>query len=163
LARSSRIQTDRLDGETLVRTLLASKRGEPRVCALVQVPGPEDEDRRRITRERKVLIAERVEHVNRIKGLLFAQGIRDFEPLRRNRRVRLDGLRTGDGRDLPSHLKVQLLRELDRLELVLAQIKMVEAERDAALAEEPQDRETPAAAKMLLGIRGIGPEFAALL
>jgi transposase len=130
---------------------------------LVQVPGPEDEDRRRITRERKVLIAERVEHVNRIKGLLFAQGIRDFEPLRRNRRVRLDGLRTGDGRDLPSHLKVQLLRELDRLELVLAQIKMVEAERDAALAEEPQDRETPAAAKMLLGIRGIGPEFAALL
>lgn len=31
------------------------------------------------------------------------------------------------------------------------------------LAEEPQDRETPAAAKMLLDIKGIGPEFAALL
>ena len=31
-------------------------------------------DRRRICRERKILTAERVEHVNRIKGLLFAQG-----------------------------------------------------------------------------------------
>lgn len=161
--RRRRAKTDRLDGETLVRVLLAFKRGEPRVCAMVQVPSPEDEDSRRITRERKVLVAERVEHVNRIKGLLFAQGIRGFEPLRRDRRTRLDGLRTGDGRDLPPHLKTQILRELDRLELLLAQIKAVEAERDAALAEEPQDRKTPAAAKMLLDIRGIGPEFAALL
>jgi transposase len=161
--RRRRAKTDRLDGETLVRTLLAFKRGEPRVCAMVQAPSPEDEDRRRITRERKVLIAERVEHVNRLKGLLFAQGIRGYEPLHRDRRARLEDLRTGDGRDLPSHLKAQVLRELDRLELLLEQIKAVEAERDAALAEEPQDRETPAAAKMLLGIRGIGPEFAALL
>ena len=161
--RRRRAKTDRLDGETLVRTLLAFKRGEPRVCAMVQAPSPEDEDRRRITRERKVLIAERVEHVNRIKGLLFAQGIRGYEPLRRDRRARLEDLRTGDGRDLPLHLKAQILREIDRLELLLDQIKAVEAERDAALADQPQDRETPAAAKMLLDIRGIGPEFAALL
>lgn len=161
--RRRRAKTDRLDGETLVRTLLAFKRGEPRVCAMVQAPSPEDEDRRRITRERKVLIAERVEHVNRIKGLLFAQGIRGYEPLRRDRRARLEDLRTGDSRDLPLHLKAQILREIDRLELLLDQIKAVEAERDAALADQPQDRETPAAAKMLLDIRGIGPEFAALL
>ena len=161
--RRRRAKTDRLDGETLVRTLLAFKRGEPRVCAMVQAPSPEDEDRRRITRERKVLIAERVEHVNRIKGLLFAQGIRGYEPLRRNRRARLEDLRTGDGRDLPLHLKAQILREIDRLELLLDQIKAVEAERDTALADQPQDRETPAAAKMLLDIRGIGPEVAALL
>ena len=155
--RRRRAKTDRLDGETLVRTLLAFKRGEPRVCAMVRAPSPEDEDRRRITRERKVLIAERVEHVNRIKGLLFAQGIRGYEPLRRDRRARLEDLRTGDGRDLPPHLKAQILRELDRLELLLEQIKAVEAERDAALAEEPQDGETPAAAKMLLDIRGMRP------
>ena len=161
--RRRRAKTDRLDGETLVRALLAFKRGEPRVCAMVKAPSPEDEDRRRITRERKVLICERVEHVNRIKGLFFAQGIRGYEPLRRDRRARLEELRTGDGRDLPPHLKAQILRELDRLELTLAQIKAVEAERDAALAEEPQHREMPATAKMLLGIKGIGPEFAALL
>ncbi|MBC7285648.1 IS110 family transposase [Hoeflea sp.] len=154
--RRRRAKTDRLDGETLVRTLLAFKRGEPRVCAMVQAPSPEDEDCRRITRERKVLIAERVEHVNRIKGLLFAQGIRGYEPLRRDRRA-------GDGRDLPPHLKAQILRELDRLELLLGQIKAVEAERDAMLAGEAQDRDTPEAAKTLLNIRGIGPEVAALL
>lgn len=161
--RRRRAKTDRLDGETLVRTLLAFKRGEPRVCAMVQAPSPEDEDCRRITRERKVLIAERVEHVNRIKGLLFAQGIRGYEPLRRDRRARLEDLRTGDGRDLPPHLKAQILRELDRLELLLGQIKAVEAERDAMLAGEAQDRDTPEAARMLLNIRGIGPEVAALL
>lgn len=75
--RRRRAKTDRIDGETLVRTLLAHKRGEPRVCAMVQAPTPEDEDRRRLCRERKVLTAERISHVNRIKGLLFAQGIRD--------------------------------------------------------------------------------------
>jgi transposase len=70
-----------------------------------------EEDRRRIGRERKALVAERVRHVNRIKGLLFAQGVSGYEPLRRNRRERLDALRTGDGRMLPDHLKAQIGRE----------------------------------------------------
>ena len=35
----------------------------------------EEEDRRRVCRERKTLVGERVAHVNRIKGLLFAQGV----------------------------------------------------------------------------------------
>ena len=64
-----------------MRALLAYKRGEPRVCAMVRAPTPYEEDRRRICRERKTLTAERVEHVNRIKGPLFAQGISDYEPL----------------------------------------------------------------------------------
>src|ERR1700693_2940359 len=66
------------------------KRGEPRVCSMVRAPTPEDEDRRRICRERKVLIMERVQHVNRIKGLLFSQGASGYELLRRDRRARLD-------------------------------------------------------------------------
>jgi len=37
-------------------------------------------------RERKVLIAERVQHVNRIKGLLLCQGVSGYEALRRDRR-----------------------------------------------------------------------------
>lgn len=132
--RRRRAKTDKLDGEALVRALLAYKRGEPRVCAMVKAPGPEEEDRRRVTRERKVLINERVRHVNRIKGLLFAQGVTGYEPLRRHRRERLEELRTGDGRPLPPHLKTQIDRELDRLELLLEQVKAVEAERDALLA-----------------------------
>ncbi len=62
----------------------------------VRAPTPEDEDRRRLCRERKTLTNERVQHVNRIKGLLFCQGISGYEPLRRNRRQRLDELKTGE-------------------------------------------------------------------
>src|ERR1700723_2542427 len=123
--RRRRAKTDGIDGETLVRTLLAYKRGEPRVCAMVKAPTPEEEDRRRLCRERKVLIAERVKHVNRVKGLLFSQGLSGYEPLRRDRRQRLEALQTGDGRRLPQHLKAQVCRELDRLELLLEQIQAV--------------------------------------
>src|ERR1700729_1615020 len=73
--RRRRAKTDRIDGEALVRALLAHQRGEPRVCAMVRVPTPEEEDRRRVSRELKALTAERVRHVNRVKGLLFSQGI----------------------------------------------------------------------------------------
>ena len=159
--RRRRAKTDKIDGETLVRTLLAYKRGEPRVCAMVKAPTPEEEDRRRICRERKTLTAERVRHVNRIKGLLFAQGVGDYEPLRRNRRGRLEELATGDGRPLPEHLKAQISRELDRLEVILAQLKAVGSERDAML--EPAKEGPPTPASLLAQLKGIGPEFAAVL
>ena len=161
--RYRRAKTDKIDGEALVRTLLAYKRGEARVCAMVTVPSPEDEDRRRICRERKVLVAERVEHGNRIKGLLFAQGVGDYEPLRRDRRERLEELRTGDGRPLPPLLKAQIGRELDRLDLLSGQIKAVEEVRDALVATDTKMQSRPTPAAMLLDIRGIGPEFAAIL
>jgi transposase len=158
--RRRRAKTDKIDGEALVRALLAYKRGEPRVCAMLRVPTPEEEDRRRITRERKALTNERVRHVNRVKGLLFAQGVSGYEPLRRDRRKRLEALKTGDGRPLPAHLQAQVGRELDRLELLLEQIKTVEAARDAMLAAVPIVSPAPA---MLLNLKGIGPEFAAVL
>ena len=158
--RRRRAKTDGIDGEALVRALLAYKRGEPRVCSMVRLPTPEDEDRRRLCRERKVLTMERVQHVNRIKGLLFSQGVSGYEQVRCDRRERLDALQTGDGRPLPLHLKAQVRRELDRLELLLAQIKAVEAERDALLAAETK---APVAPAMLLSVKGIGPEFAAVL
>jgi transposase len=160
--RRRRAKTDRLDGEALLRALLAFKRGEPRVCAMAVPPNPEEEDRRRLSRERKTLVAERVLHVNRIKGLLFSQGIADYEPLGRDRRKRLDELRTGDGRPLPDNLKSAITRELGRLELLLDQIKTVEAKRDALLAELRTDT-PPLAGKMLLDFKGVGPEFAAVL
>jgi transposase len=159
--RRRRAKTDRIDGEALLRALLAHKRGEPRVCAMVKAPTPEEEDRRRLCRERKVLIAERISHVNRIKGLLFGQGVSGYQPLRRDRRRQLDELKTGDGRPLPNHLKVQISRELERLELLLGQIKAVEAERDALLDAQRIVATSPAA--MLLDFNGIGPEFAAVL
>jgi transposase len=164
--RRRRAKTDKIDGEALLRALLAFKRGEPRVCAMVVAPSPEEEDRRRLCRERQTLIAERIIHVNRIKGLLFAQGVSDYAPLRRNRRKRLEGLRTGDGRPLPVHLKTQISRELDRLELLLDQIHSVEAEQEALLAAESKaapEGEPRNAVAMLLSVKGIGEHSAAIL
>ena len=87
---------------------------------------------------------ERVQHVNRIKGLLFSQGASGYEPLRRDRRARLDALQTGDGRRLPQHLKAQVCRELDRLELLLEQIKAVEAESGTRCSHaEPKPKRRP--------------------
>src|SRR4051795_12076374 len=153
--RRRRAKTDKIDGEAQVRALLAYKRGEPRVCAMVKAPTPQEEDRRRISREREVLTAERVQHVNRIKGLLFAQGIGDYEALHRNRREQLEELITGDGRPLPECLKAQIRRELDRLELLIEQVKAVEAERDAVLAQAQANPGVPAPAALLLALRGM--------
>jgi len=161
--RRRRAKTDRIDGEALLRTLMAYKRGEPRVCAMVRAPTPEEEDRRRLSRERKVLTAERIAHVNRVKGLLFGQGVSSYEPLRRDRRARLEELRTGDGRPLGARVKAQIGREFDRIELLLEQIKAVEAARDALLAEPAAEPGTAPVPAMLLGLRGIGSEFAAVL
>jgi transposase len=164
--RRRRAKTDRLDGETLLRALLAYKRGEPRVCAMVVAPSPGEEDRRRLCRERRTLIEERVTHGNRIKGLLFAQGIFDFAPMRRDRRARLEALRTGDGRELPPHLKAQIGRELDRIELLLGQIKTVEAAQDALLAaaRKPASEDAaPDPVTMLLALKAVGANFAAVL
>jgi transposase len=161
--RRRRAKTDRLDGETLLRALLAYKRGEPRVCAMVVAPSPEEEDRRRLCRERRTLIAERIVHGNRIRGLLYAQGIFDYAPLRRDRRARLEALRTGDGRALPAHVKAQISRELDRLELLLEQIEAVEAEQEALLAEAAKVAGAKHPVTMLLALKGMGANFAAVL
>ena len=127
---------------------------------MVVPPSPEQEDRRRIARERSVLLKERVRHVNRIKGLLAGQGVLDYEPLRRDRREQLDTLRTGDGRPLPSQLKAELMREIEVIELLMRQIVEVEAERDAA---EPEPKVECAPIAQLARLKSIGPQIAAVL
>ena len=109
--RHRRAKTDTIDGEMLLRSLMAWARGERRVCSMVRPPSPEEEDRRRLTRERATLLKERIRHTNRIKGLLYGQGIIDYDPLRKDRLARLDALETGDGRPLPERLKAEIRRE----------------------------------------------------
>jgi transposase len=156
--RKRKAKSDGIDGETLLRTLAAWCRHEPRVCSMVVPPTPEEEDRRRVSRERARLVGERTALTNRIKGLLINQGIAGFMPLKRDRHARLAALCTGDGRPLPDRLKAEISRMLERLELVLRQISQVEAERDAMLAEARQsDPASPIALLMTLG--GIGPEI----
>src|SRR5262252_6474168 len=99
--RHRRAKTDAIDGETLLRTLMAWQRGEPRVCAMTVPPSRSEEDRRRVSRERATLLRERIRYTNRIRGLLFGQGITNYNPLHKNRRKGLEELQTGDGHPVP--------------------------------------------------------------
>src|SRR3989440_4790052 len=64
-----------------------------------------------------------------------------------------------DGRSLPNHVKAEIVREIDRLELVLRQISEVETERDEML--QPAQASSPVA--LLMRLKGIGAEFATVL
>jgi transposase len=155
--RARRAKTDRLDAAGLLRTLMALERGEAQVCRVVRVPTPEQEDTRRRSRERTRLVVERGQHTNRIKGLLMTQGIRDFEPTRRDWQEHLDGLRTADGQPLAPCLRAEVRRECQRLWQVIEMVAEVEAElRDATQAQ------TSTAAR-LTRLRGIGLPFATVL
>jgi transposase len=154
--RARRAKTDRIDLEKLMRAFLAHLRGEPRVCSIVHVPTGEDEDRKRRTRERERLLKERTAHINRIKGLLLGQGIREINPLDRSFIENLTRLRTGDGRLLPMRLKEEIAREHERLRLVARQIAALEAQSRTELrAAQPGSPE--ARIMQLVDLKGIGP------
>src|SRR5271166_5699146 len=109
----------------------------------------------------ETLLKERIQHTNRVRGLLSGQGVRDYNPLRRDRFERLAALRTGDGRELPPMLKAEIRRELDRIALVTTQLAAVERARDALIRTDAEEPNNPAA--LLLKLKGLGPEFASLL
>jgi transposase len=74
-------------------------------------------------------------------------------------------LRQPSGDPLPVHAKARLTRLLDRLELVLKQIKGLEKARDAVVAQGDvvSGGEADSMIRKLVGLKGIGPELATLL
>jgi transposase len=156
--RARRAKTDRIDLAALLRALMAWHRGEHQVCRMVQVPSPEQEDYRRRSRERERLVKERVQHIARIKGLLMTQGIRDFQPARKDWVDRLERLRTGDGHPLPPALKAEIERECRRLWQVVEMVRVVERERTAVRAAGGPDQ-----TEMLTRLVGVGEVSAGIL
>jgi transposase len=75
-------------------------------------PTVAQEDDRRLSRERERLRKERDQHVIRIKSPLALHGITGYEPIRRDRRARLEMLRTPAGRLLPPRAKAEIVCEL---------------------------------------------------
>ena len=165
--RAQRAKTDRIDAKTMIRALMAFNRGEHQVLSAVHVPTVRQDDERRLMRERQRLVQERTAHTNRIKGLLLTQGITGFDPRARGAVDRLDHLTTGDGRTLGPRLADEIRRELARLQLVIDQLAVVEAQRDRiALAQQANESmngsdETMIAA--LARIRGVGSNDASVL
>jgi transposase len=158
--RARRVKTDRIDVESLLHTLIAWCRGERHVCSMVVIPSVEEEDLRRSHRERDRLVRERTAHINRIKGLLFGQGIRGINVKKYYKTLAPAELVTGDGRPLPKRLGREITREIQRLAMVQEQLVEVERERDLALTPcEATERKR----HELLRLKGIGPTFSAVL
>src|SRR3954454_12512896 len=159
--RARRAKTDRLDAQGMLRVLAAWLGGDRQVCSMVRVPTPDEEDAKRTHREREHLVQDKLRIENRIQALLFTQGIR-ARPSLRSWALDMAELRTGDGRALPPLLRTELNRLRRRLVLILELIRELEAERAEALAAAADDamvRKITA----LQCIRGIGPNFAAVL
>jgi transposase len=117
--RARRAKSDGIDAELLLRT--------------VPIFAETDEDARRRVRERAELVADQVGIVNRIGAVLATLRVGEYNPIRRDRRQRLDELWTALGGSLPTHARAKIVRMLDRLKLLLIQITELEKSRDAVL------------------------------
>ena len=158
--RARRVKTDRIDVEKLLQTLIAWCRGERHVCSMVVIPSVEEEDLRRTHRERNRLVRERTAHINRIKGLLFGQGIRGINVKSHYKALVPAELVTADGRSLPPRLAREIAREIDRLAQLQEQIREVERERDMASNTCPA---TEQKRQLLLRLNGVGEATAPIL
>jgi transposase len=72
--RGRRAKTDRLDAEGMTRTLRTWLSGDREVARDVQIPSVEQEDAKRIERERKYLVEERISIVGASKGFSRCMG-----------------------------------------------------------------------------------------
>ena len=129
--RQRRAKTDHLDGAKLLAMLMRYHAGERRVWSVVHVPTPEEEDARRAHRELERLSGEHTAHANRIGSLLVLHGMR----------VKHIGGR-GWQRWWEEHsaklapcLRAEIEREMGRLALVKAQIKLIEKEQQKQVAD----------------------------
>jgi transposase len=159
--RTRRAKTDRLDGELLVRTLMAYLRGEPRVVRIVRVPSVEQEDARRASRERDRLVMEQTAHTNRIKALLRLLGMPAGSLRRRNWLAWFEQQRDWQGQPLPTHLMAEVRREHARLMLVRDQLAALEQAQAADAARVPASMGERR--DLLQRLKALGPAFSATL
>jgi transposase len=159
--RARRAKTDRIDGELLLRTLMAHSRGEPRVVRIVRVPSMEQEDARRVSRERDRLVTEQTAHTNRIKALLRLLGMAVGNPRRRDWLAWLERQRDWQGQPVPPHLLAEARREHARLMLVreqLAALEQAQATQACAVPAAMAERRD-----LLQRLKALGPAFTGTL
>lgn len=162
--RGKHVKTDRLDAEAMVWILKAHIAGDRSVCRAVKVPTREEEDAKRMMRERGQLIAERTSHIARIRALLALHGIRAVRGIwGGNWLAQLQEMRTGDGCSLPPHLRREIEREFGRLALINEQLKTIEKERAEAIAVPTTNFPARHKAAALERLKGIGKGSATML
>ncbi|HET8765583.1 MAG TPA: IS110 family transposase [Rhodanobacter sp.] len=155
-----RAKSDRLDLQLLMRCFLGWLRGEKKHCQMCAIPTLEEEDARRPGRERETLVVEVRRTVNRMKSRLAQFGVQGFKPTLRRAAAKLAALRTPEGEPLPANTRAELERLMQRLLLLRAQIKEIEAARLERLEQAPEQH---APVLQLARAEGLGVETADLL
>ena len=121
-----RAKTDRLDTEMLIRVFPGWLRGEPRHCKMVAIHTLEEEDAKRPSREREILVGERTRIINRMKAALVRLGTRGFKPGLLTAPQKLDALRTPEETPIPPNMLDEMRRDMARLAWVREQINAIE-------------------------------------
>lgn len=150
--RSRRAKTDSVDVKSLLRLLMRYWQGEQAVMSVVRVPTIEEEDNRRLHRERERLVKERGSHSARIKALLVSQGLR--LEIRSDFLSQLATAKSAGGYELGVDLQAELRREYERYRLVNDQIKALEAEQKCRVEE--QDGKATKQIAQLLQLKAVG-------
>jgi transposase len=154
--RKRRAKSDRLDAGKLVSMLFRWLFGDTRVWRVVRAPTAEEEDRRQLHRELLTTKRDRNRVTNRIKSLLFSQGIRLLDV--RELPARLGSLRIWNGEPVPQRLRERLWREWEKVVQLTTQIDALRKER-RKLLKCAQD-EGSACARRLFQLRGLGENAA---
>ncbi len=154
--RGKQAKTDRIDLEKMLRQLRRYCEGQRDALRVVRVPSVEEEDERRLNRERERLKKERGAHVSRVKSLLVLHGVRVLEV--RKLEASLDQVRCFDGSPLPPGAKGEIKRELQRLAIADEQFQELERKKREEL-KRPASKAAELAAQ-LMTLRGLGPTAA---
>ncbi len=133
--RKRRAKSDRIDLVALLDLLARHRAGSAKpVWSVVHVPSEEDEDRRHLGRELRLLKKDRTRVSHRIKGLLANHGF--SLDLRGDLRAQIETLRTWNGTALPSGLRARLDRYVEDYDYLTGRIRGLDAERRRILREE---------------------------
>ena len=157
-------KTDRLDAEDMIRTLRAWLSGDASVAREVRVPSIEEEDAKRLARERKHLVNERTRLIGRIKGVCALHGVRVRPHMISKRWARtLDQQLTGEGKPIPPFLRRELQRMLRRYEFLIALIREVESDTAKAVSDPESPFPQKPKVALLAKLAGVGQGSAAML
>ena len=152
--KKKRAKTDRIDLDALLRLEIRYYSGDKTAFSVVRVPTVEEEDARRLHRERQRLVKERGGHSARIKSLLVLHGIRIDAMSALESMTRFT---SPAGYDLGPFTSEEIRREYDRYKAVSEQIKAVELEQ----AEQVKNAKGKAGEQLrrLMKLKGVGLQF----
>lgn len=154
--RQRRAKTDRLDAARLLDLVVRHDLGTRKVWSVVHVPTPEQEDARQLHRELVSLKCDRTRLINRVRGLLFGQGVR---VPRVHAQLDLDALHNWEGQPILPGLRERLRAELAHLATVHRRILDLEACRRQQLKVSAERSQALVARLMQLRALGVNTSW----